>query len=132
MNVFSLPDDVRMGAIHAVPATPALLRAFYGDGPRPTLRGYVFMKDGEPIGVAGLKSEQGMQVLFSDTKPDATISAMEKWRCAKMVMAACRTLTKPVFAMVELGDFRSQKWIRSLGFGLVRATAQGELYAWPC
>lgn len=116
--------------IEVVPATTDLLREFYGRPQLNTVRAMVFVRDGKLIGVAGLKTELGRQVLFSETKPDAGISAQAKWRCARMVVDIAKQQGKPIYTVIEVGDFRSQKWIRMLGFELVAASSEGEVYRW--
>ena len=51
--------------------TPELAKAFYGETPARTMRGYAAVSEGEPIVVVGVMRDEHRWVLFSDSKPQA-------------------------------------------------------------
>jgi hypothetical protein len=66
-----------------VPATPDLLKRFYGDAPRRTVRALAAVLEGEPLCVAGIYRDGDRLVGFADMRPEMR----ERYRKTGMRMA---------------------------------------------
>lgn len=105
------------------PATRDDLIAFYGEAPRPTVRALVFEKDGEIVGIGGVKMEGGYFIAFSEIKAGAILGKQEIWRAAKEVARMISGLNVTVYAVPQ--SPASVPFMERLGF-----VSEGEAYRW--
>jgi hypothetical protein len=101
-----------MSALEFRPATPDLVREYYG-GPAPwTMRAHVALKDGRVVGIGGVHFGSVVPVAFSEAKEP--LSKEETVRCARFMKRFLTGFAMPVFAectgsrrLLELLGFRA-------------------------
>lgn len=96
-----------------VPATAELLDRFYGPEPRgPTVRGYVALLDGEPIGVAGVTCGQ-IPLVFSDLTPEMKRYPVLLFKTAKRIL---RSIRGTAYAVCNQDEPTAEEFLTRLGF----------------
>jgi hypothetical protein len=95
-----------------VPATPALVEAWYGKPAPWTLRGFAAVQDGRPLGLAGVYWIGGTPVGFSEWQPDLDRKTIA--RAVRLVMGLIDGLGVPVFATAK--SEQSARLLARLGF----------------
>jgi hypothetical protein len=114
-------------------ATADDLIAYYGEAPQHSMKAYVVILDGKPIGIAGVsyqvREEAGRVKLFSEMKP-------EMRRYKKTMLKGAREMLKAfavpgMVAVANPEEGNSRKLLASLGFvpGVVTPDGQVFVYA---
>ena len=113
-----------------VELTPAIVRAFYGEAPARTMRGYAYLKDGEPVVLWGLVREAYRWVLFLDAN-DGVRRYNQEWR--RLLALAIRRLRPilaelraPVHALADPDIDGSCELLEHIGFEPMK----GRMYQW--
>lgn len=98
-----------------VPATPDLVRAYYGGPPPYSFKGYVALLDGKPIGIGGVFFN-GCPVAFSEMKEEMRPRTKDKARAVRVLERLIETYKSPVFAVAA--EPTSVPLLTKLGFAL--------------
>ena len=113
-----------------VALTPEIVRAFYGESPARTMRGYAYLKDGEPVVLWGLVREAYRWVLFLDAN-DGVRRYNQEWR--RILVLAIRKLRPilaelkaPVHALADPDIDGSCELLEHIGFEPMK----GRMYQW--
>lgn len=121
-----------MTTINFVPATPELLRRFYGELAR-TQRSVVVFRNSEPIAVAGCYTDQKHVVLFSDITPEirkALPGNRQLIRAlintTKHVLKMAKRMGMPIYALAEPTVCGSDRLLTHFGF----KHYMGDIYSW--
>jgi hypothetical protein len=104
-----------MSALEFRPATPDLVREYYG-GPAPwTMKAHVAVKDGRVVGIGGVHYGGGIPTAFSEAREP--LSKKDTARCARFMERFLAGFAMPVWAECT----GSRKLLERLGF---RATGE--------
>jgi hypothetical protein len=103
-----------------IPATPALVEAWYGKPAPYTLRGFVAVQDRRPVAVAGIYWIAGMPVAFSEWRPEVDRKTLA--RGIRLVVGLLDSMKVPVFAVC---NGRSDALLAKLGFRPTGESALG-------
>lgn len=98
-----------------VPATPDLVRGYYGGPPPYSFKGYVALLDGKPIGVGGVFFH-GHPVAFSEMKDEMRPRTKDKARAVRVLERLIAAYRCPVFAVAA--EPTSVLLLTKLGFSL--------------
>ena len=98
------------------PATEGLLTAFYGRPPPRTVRALVAVRDGKPIGVAGVWRGAERLVMFSDLSPEARADKRLMVRGIRAVLGLVRDTGLPVHAVADKEVEGSERLLERVGF----------------
>lgn len=114
-----------------VEATPELVRAFYGERPARTMRGYAYLKDGEPVVLWGFIREAYRWVLFMDAK-DGVRRYNQEWRRIialgiRKLLPLLYELQAPVHAFADPDIDGSCELLEHIGFEPLNQ----RIYQWP-
>lgn len=112
-------------------ATAADIAAFYGEPPKRTMRAFVGILDGKPVGLAGIYYREGQIVAFSETKPEMQGFRHAIGRGALAVIGMLRRMNLPVLALAQQDIPTAPGFLERCGFEHVDTTCQGEVYRWP-
>lgn len=99
-----------------VQATPELIGAYYGKKPPHSLRGYVALLDGRPVGVAGIYYEDNRPVAFSDMLPELRAYRRVLVRGVRLVEQMMDRTALPVSAVINEGEPTAPDLLKRLGF----------------
>lgn len=113
-------------------ATQVDVIAYYGHAPGPSLRAYVVLMDGVPIGLIGLARLKNHARLFSEFKPELRehLNCMTILRTIKKAMQLVKDSRVPVVAMSTPDEPRSCSLIERLGFTHWMSASEGEVFRW--
>lgn len=98
-----------------VPATPDLVREYYGGPPPYSFKGYVALLDGKPIGIGGVFFH-GHPVAFSEMKDEMRPRLKDKARAVRVLERLIESYRCPVFAVAA--EPTSIALLTKLGFAL--------------
>jgi hypothetical protein len=101
-------------------ATQEDLDAFYGKAVRPSCKAWIAFWKGEAACVAGISLERVGPVAFSDVKPGIDAPTITIWRTAKAMLDEMRERKLPLIVGLERCKPNSAKFLRSLGFTVLR------------
>lgn len=105
------------------PATALTVLAYYG-GPAPfSLKGYVAMLDGQPVGIGGVYWLAGKPVAFSECKPEMETRLKDKARAVRLLKKNIKAYKMPVLAIAT--EPTSVPLLTKLGFTLTGTEAPG-------
>lgn len=114
------------------PATEADLRAFANGEPVPTVKAIAGVKDGEVLGVGGLRyaimGKQRRLVLFVDLKPEGRKYRKAIVRGLRMVLDMARGL--PIMAVCDPKEPKAPDLLHHIGFRAVGSSSEGDIYQW--
>jgi N-acetylglutamate synthase-like GNAT family acetyltransferase len=117
-----------MAKVDIRPATAEDLESFYGSSPKRSMRAFVGVMDGKPVGLAGIYYWGNQVVAFSEVKPEMPRHAIG--RGALKVLSMIRRMGVPVLALAQ-GDIPgAPEFLKRCGFEHVDTTCQGEVYRW--
>lgn len=102
--------------IEIVPATLELARAYYGAEPPFTFMGWVAVKNGRPLGLAGLYREGGLLNAFCDFSDEMRQHKGHMLEGTKRVARMLRATTRPVFAKCNPLEPAAPALLKRLGF----------------
>lgn len=111
------------------PATAEDVVAIYGHPPPYSMQAYVIRQDGRAVGIGGLYYAGQRHVAFC--RSVAPISRKVIVRLVRKVAEIIRGRGARVFALRDASIPTSETLLKHMGFQLVAATAEGEVYAWP-
>ena len=97
--------------IKIVPATPELLKQFYGDTPLPTMRAIVGVRGNEALGLGGYFVHDARAVVFSEIKPEGLKYKKAIMKGTKQVLGMVRKAGLPAHAISE-----SARYMDHFGF----------------
>lgn len=80
-----------------VAATTALAEAWQGRPPAYSLKGWVALRDGKPLGMAGVYWIDGTPIAFSEWRDD--LDRRTRVRAVRLVMGLIRGIRMPVYAV---------------------------------
>ena len=98
--------------MNIVPATPDLLRRFYGQPAPFTLHGYVAVDGDDVLGVGGISYVAGRKIAFSDFDP--RLSRKDRARCFRFLEKWLVEQKGTLFAMCSGPN--SRRLLERLGF----------------
>ena len=110
-----------MTSINVIKATPELLEKFYGDVPKFSQKAVAAVRGDEVLGVAGIYRQYGVNVLFSEIRPDIEEDIMKfTYRrafveCMREVINYAKTSNLPVVSVAKEGRDISCRLLRRLG-----------------
>lgn len=113
-------------------ATAGDLEAYYGERPKRSMKAYVAVLDGEPIGIAGvtydLRGRDARVKLFSEMKPE-----MRPYR--KAMVKGARLMLKAfgvpgMVAVANPEERGSGRFLAKLGFIPAAMTPHGQLFVY--
>ena len=114
-----------MTAIKAiVPATPELLREFYGHEPGRSMRAFVGMLDGKPVACFGVYYCDDKLVLFSDIRDEARPFKKSLVQGAFKVRDLMKELNAPVYAVAGCVD-GAVRLLERMGF-----QRESDMFVW--
>lgn len=119
-----------MGSVTIRRATAEDIASFYGERPKRSMRAFVGILDGKPVGLAGVYYHQGQVVAFSETKPEMAGLRHAIGRGALAVVALLRRMNIPVLAVAQNDIPGATAFLERCGFEHVETTCQGEVYRW--
>jgi hypothetical protein len=114
------------------PATRADIERFYGSvRPGPTMRAIALLRDGEPVGLAGL-AQQGFALLaFTELREDVPLDKVMPALIAGLVELKrwIKNARTPVVAIGRSGE--SEARLIRFGFEPIGEVEQGKVFRWP-
>jgi hypothetical protein len=112
------------------PATQKDAEAFYGKKPIKSMRAYVAVLDGEPIGIGGVFRDSDAFVAFSEMKPEMRKYPKDIVRGYRMIFDIIKKYNV-VYAIANKQENNARKLITKLGFKLTEVNSAGEeVYIW--
>jgi hypothetical protein len=99
-----------------VPATSALVEAFYGRPPIWTMRGHVALIEDRVVGVGGISYEEGLPILFSDAAPELRARRRDMVRGVRLLERQARAFRGTLFAIAGTGETAAPRLLGRLGF----------------
>jgi hypothetical protein len=106
----------RMSTLEFRPATPDLVREYYG-GPAPvTFKGYVAVLDDRPVGVGGVSFVNGVRVAFSEMKDEMRPHLKARARAVRVMERLLDSYSAPILAVANPDEPTSAGLLRKLGF----------------
>lgn len=112
--------------VEIVPATPELLRSFYGE-PQPTTRALVAVMDGRPICVAGVVTENGVRKAYANISDEMRKYPKTGLRMARRVMQMISESGVTTFAKASPDVEAAERFLEHLGFKHLHSG----VYKWP-
>lgn len=112
--------------IELVPATGEMLRVFYPDGLRQSVRALAAVRDGEVLGIVGVYPADGRQAVFMEVKDELRKHPRVFIRGARIVMQWIRNARMPTHAMCDQSIEAAERFLVHYGF---RHLHKG-LYEW--
>jgi acetyl-CoA carboxylase carboxyltransferase component len=110
-----------------VPATPDLIKRFYGHAQPWTVRAFAAVLNGEPLCIAGVGYAEGQSVVFANVKPVMRERFKKTGvRLAKCVMQLVAERGQPVIALPDCGLESAPRFLEYLGFQRL----PNGVYAW--
>ncbi len=106
------------------PITTEDYKAFFGELPKNSIRGYSFVRDGEMVAVMGVIISKDGSVLFSDIKGELQASPVAIWRWSKRALDKLHDMRQPLVATTQ----SSEKFLNSLGFVFRGDTKYGKMF----
>jgi hypothetical protein len=117
-------------AVEIRTATQKDAEMFYGGKPLVSMRAYVAVLDGEPIGIGGVCRQDNHMVCFSEMKPEMRKHKKDIVRGYHKIFEIVR-MYNTVFAIANRNEKNAKKLITRLGFELVDMNSGGEeVYRW--
>lgn len=111
-------------------ATQKDAEAFYGDKPLKSMRAYVAVLDGKPIGIGGVFREEHMHVAFSEMKDEMRKYPKDIVRGYYKIFEIIQRYNI-VYAIANKKENNARKLITRLGFKLAEINSEGEeVYVW--
>jgi hypothetical protein len=111
------------------PATREDIDVFFGPRAKPTMKAWVGVLEGKPIGIGGLALVEGRWIAFCDLTPEARRYKRAIVKTAKMIMEeAGRCGIRFVYAEADRNEPMAIRWLVSLAFQLDRRS--GNLCRW--
>jgi hypothetical protein len=98
------------------PATAADAAAFYGQQPSHTLRGYVAVLEGKPVGIGGVFYEGDLIVAFSEMKDEYRKRKKDVARGIRLLIAMFDKLPVSVVAVANRNEPTASALLEKLGF----------------
>lgn len=99
-----------------VPATPGLVAHYLGKAPPYSFRGWIALRDGVPVGMAGIYDENGTKVAFSEFRPDMQPSKRTMVKGVRLVRQMMGAIKRPVFAICNPDLPTAPNLLARLGF----------------
>ena len=97
-----------------VPATPEIMRQFYGQAR--TCRAYAAIRGDEVLGIAGIRIENHVAILFSDMKDSERHNKRLIVKGVRIMQAMIRECFYPVYAEAEKTIRGSDTTLKHMGF----------------
>lgn len=97
-------------------ATAKDAKAFYGHMPMKTMRGFVAVLDGEPIGIGGIFYDSGAMVAFSEMKDEYRARKKDVARGIRLLCQMFDDLPGDVFAAANRNEPTAKALLTKLGF----------------
>ncbi len=97
-----------------VPATPEIMRRFYGVAR--TCRAYAVVRGEEILGIGGIRFEGNLPIMFSDLKESERQNKRLIVRCTRKMQELIREYDFPVFAEAEETIMGSDNALKHIGF----------------
>lgn len=110
-------------------ATAADVEAFYGHKPESTMRGYVAMLDGRPVGIGGITYKCGVLCAFSEIRDELRPYKVSIMKFGRKIVQLFGDA--PGMAVASRDEPGSERFLTALGFEHVATLDEGELYRWP-
>lgn len=98
------------------PLTADMAHRFYGKLPIKTMRGFVAVKNGEPIGIGGIYYEGKHAVAFSEMKPEMKKDKKTIARAIRKLLAMFASAGRPVYAVCDKDEPTAAWLLARLGF----------------
>lgn len=112
------------------PATQKDAEAFYGKQPIKSMRAYVAVEDGKPIGIGGVFRDKNTFVAFSEMKPEMRKYPKDIVRGYRVIFEIIKRYNV-VYAIANKQENNARKLITKLGFTLAEINGVGEeVYVW--
>lgn len=70
-------------------ATSEDFTKWYGGRQKYGAKAYIFIRDGEPIGIGGYKLHDKLFIIFSEIKENVILDKLTIYRAAKVIMELC-------------------------------------------
>lgn len=99
-----------------VPATPALVEAFFGKPPPYTFRGHAALIGDRVVGLGGVSFVNGMPVAFSDMTDELRARQADRARCYRFLRREFRRHVGRLFAMCSEDEPTAPRVLAGLGF----------------
>lgn len=99
-----------------VPATPALVEAFFGCPPPYTFRGHAALIGDRVVGLGGVSFVNGMPVAFTDMKDELRSRIKDRARCFRFLEAEFKRHTGRLFAVCSPDEPTAARILARLGF----------------
>lgn len=113
-------------------ATASDVDRYYGARPHESMRAYIVLMNGEPMGIIGIAKQKRFVRLFSEFKPELRehLTCMTILRTIKKAMQLVKESRVPVIAVASPDEPKSRSIIERLGFRYHSASPNGEVYKW--
>ncbi|MBU6407975.1 MAG: hypothetical protein KGS44_12735 [Alphaproteobacteria bacterium] len=102
--------------ISIVPATPDLVRSYYGKEAPWTFRGYVALDGDKPVGLAGVYREGVHLIAFFDAGPTLRASKRVAVEGRRLLRKLMDEAGRPVFAKMNASEPTAPALLRRAGF----------------
>lgn len=102
--------------IEVIPATRELLDRLLGDDPRPRIRAFVALLDGEPVGVAGIAYRGDKLEVFSNLRPEMMGHRLTIYRTARKIVAFLAQDWRTAYALPQADIPGAVRFLERLGF----------------
>ena len=99
-----------------IPATRELLLQYYGEPPPRTSRGFVAIKDGRVLGVAGFYIFDARLIVFVDISEELKKDKRAVIKGIRKVMKLVKEIQLPVYAMCDESIDKSANLLKHVGF----------------
>lgn len=111
------------------PATEEDIKRFYGFEKIPyTIRALAFFYNGELAGIGGVRFQNGLCLVFSDSIENVKAPAITFYRCGLEVMKMARSMGVPLVAHRNKCIEGSDKFIKAMGFTFYEKSGDEEFY----
>lgn len=99
-----------------VPATPALVEAFFGRPPPYTFRGHAALIGDKVVGLGGISFVGGMPIAFTDMKDELRARPMDRARCYRFLKRQFQHHAGRLFAICSEDEPTAPRVLERLGF----------------
>lgn len=93
------------------------------------MRARVAVLDGDVVGLAGLMTQNGHLVVFSEIRPALRRFPMFILREARVLMQAIGE--REAWCIADRSERGAERFLTYLGWRFVATTSQGKVFTWP-
>lgn len=99
-----------------MPATPALVEAFFGRPSPYTFRGHAALIGGRVVGLGGVSTVNGLPIAFTDMKDELRARIKDRARCFRFLEGEFKRHAGRLFALCSEDEPTAPRILARLGF----------------